>query len=80
MASRKDWDNLHSQDIDDDDWDNAIDDLDRNHEHEQYYEAQRRAAELANEYEDADPDDDDDLDGLHERVDRGEAARAAACE
>lgn len=79
MARGEDWNDLRGEDDDGDDWDHAIEDLDRNHEHEQYYEAQRRANELAEDYRAAHPDD-DDLDGLHDRVDKGEAARAAACE
>lgn len=79
MAHRDDWDTLRGQKEDDDEWDEAIDDLDRDFEHNQYYEAQRIANERNKEYMDDEPNE-DDLDALHRHVDLQEAARAAAWE
>jgi hypothetical protein len=77
MASRSDWDALREGNEDDEQWDDAVDDLDRDFEHSEYYAAQRRANAANGDDED---EVEDDLDALHARADRQEAERAAACE
>ncbi len=80
MASRSDWDDLRgSSSEDDDDFDEAIDDLDRDHEYSQDYQAQGRAIELYHEYSEDEPDA-DGLDALHAHADLEERARSAASE
>ncbi|KAK5052161.1 hypothetical protein LTR84_002965 [Exophiala bonariae] len=70
---------IHNDNNYHDAYETAIDDLDRQYEHEQYYEAQQRAKELYGEYSDDEPDE-EDLDALHAHADLQERARAAACD
>lgn len=86
MSGPEDWEYLR-RDVDDDDFDEAVEELDhdrkrthwdRQYEHDEYYKAQKRAADANDAYDEE--LDEDDLDGLHEHVDRQEAAARAAAE
>ena len=76
MASREDWNALRRDHQDDDEFDEAIDNLDRDFEHSQYYEAQR----AVNEFSGHNIPDKDDLDTRHAYADLQEAKRAKCCE
>jgi predicted DNA-binding WGR domain protein len=76
MASRSDWSSLRRDFADDDAWDEAIDDLDRDHEHSGYYDAQRAARDLSGH----EVPDEDDVHARHAYADNQEALAGAARE